>query len=164
MITVSSNHDDGIYHCILDGSHFSVYFNLSGMIVMTGDLGLQWFSNTSDCPPERLHRYLKDEASIYKAAQHHKEGVTNKVKFMREIHRLVDDKKYDLTEQDRRILYHFIQTTDLHPEPTKRQLIARGYERIIDGIQFEDPNPELISTCNAMSKFIEYLKTAKISP
>lgn len=126
---------------------------LPGRIALCGTPGHQFFLNSGNLPPWKLREILRDRESYIDQAILHKETTTDPAKFIASIESLHLQKVIDA--HSRRNLREFILKCDCPPRRIKDKLKAMGYGHILAKLEFERYPDELLTTIEAMEKFVE---------
>jgi hypothetical protein len=132
---------------------------LPGRIALCGTPGHQFFLNNQNLPAERLHEIFKTRESYIVSALLHKETTTDAARFMESLKILQMQNQIDAHSQ--RILREFILKCDCPPRRVKDKLRAMGYAHILPHLDFERQADELLTTVEAMERFVESARDRK---
>lgn len=149
---VVSRYSELLFGVVDGGDTFTVAF-LPGRIALCGTPGHQFFLNPGNVPAERLSEVIKGRDDLIKRAVVHKETTTDRTKFFDSIDLLLKDKILDGV--GRAQLRSFIMKCDCPPRRIKEKLKAMGYGHILPKLDFERFPDELMTTIEAMEKFLD---------
>lgn len=146
----------------LEDPEGSVSFNLPGCISLITDNYHQLFKNTRNLVYTQLPGYYSSPDKLYKDAECYTEGITNKQKFLKQIHDPGFCQKHGLTTENKKFLSELIAKSKHAPPTIIKQLFMNGYGRIADLLEFSDPRPELIITCELFWEFIKSIRAVSL--
>jgi hypothetical protein len=140
----------------VSGSHqFNVSF-LSGTIALYGAVGMQFFKNLANVPPDQIGRVFLSETEILAAAELHKETTTDRDMFLASLDDLLQAKIID--QKNKNVLREFILKCDCPPLVIWQKLRMLGYDHLKPHLKFERPKDELLSTVEAMRIFVDGIR------
>ena len=147
---------DGYLYEVEEGKQsFTVAF-LPDTIALYGTMGQQFFRNERNAKPDQLLVLFAEDKAIINSATLHKDGITNKEKFLDSVERLYV--VHTLSAHQRNDLRAFIAKCDCDPPKIRHKLTHMGYGKILPDLDFADLEPELESTVEAMKIFLRKIK------
>lgn len=155
---VTKRDGGGTYFSVED-PEFTVSFSMFGRITLASDDLMQSFRNPADLGYKHLPRMFPSLEKVIESAEVYKEGITNKEKFLKVIGDAKFRCRYNISEFELKQLNDFIKTSRAAPPTVRMQLFMKGFGRISEVIDFEDPRPELLRTCGLFWEFIKASRT-----
>lgn len=149
---IISQFSETLYGVNHQGESFMVAF-LPGRIALCGAPGHQFFLNTGNLPPGRLHEVFNSPESYLERALLHKETSTDQAKFLVSVEKLLEERVIDA--HSKKTLREFIFKCDCPPRRIKDKLKAMGYGFILPKLDFERYPDELTNTIKAMELFVD---------
>lgn len=134
---------------------FNVFF-LPGTIALYGAVGMQFFRNLANVPPDQIGRVFFSEAEILDAAELHKETTTDRELFLSSLEDLHTARIID--QKNKNVLREFILKCDCSPFVIWQKLRMLGYDHLKPHLKFERQKDELLSTVDAMRVFVDGIR------
>lgn len=150
------SHFSEILYGMVDGAEYFTIGFMPGYVVLVGSPGRQFFLNNGNLPLARLHETFRERKDFLNLATVHKETTTDQKMFLDSLAHLQKMKAIDA--HSHKHLREFILKCDCPPKRIKDKLKNMGYAHIVERIKFERLSDELISTVEAMEKFIVHTR------
>lgn len=123
-------------------------------IFIFGEDYQQMFENPGRVGVKLLSRIYPTIEKVQAAAQMYTEGKTDKVKFLKEVDRLVSEGKIPLSDAHRLTLFIAENLPGTPPDTVRKQLLLCGYGDIAEMMRFTDEHPEFHRSCEGFYRFV----------
>lgn len=109
---------------------------------------------------DKLPSWFATPIAVEEAADHFREGHTNKDRFLESARKLMRQRK--ITEADFARLRAFITKCDCAPSMIRRKLVPLGYAAL--PLEFEDKDPRLEATVDILWRLTEHFRSTEERP
>lgn len=142
----------------LEDPEGSISLSLPGYIILFADNLQQMFRNSRNLDYKALPRVFHNIDVIRGAAECYTDGVANKQKVIQKINDPQFLIKYEIKEEQKKLLVDLIKNNNFTPPNIRQQLFIHGFSRVADELHFSEPRPELLKTCEIFWGFIRAIR------